>query len=221
MRTILLVSSLALVAPIRADEGNGFVPLFDGKSLDGWTFIVKPDKDGKRADPKDTWSAADGIIRCTGKPNGCMVTKKEYSDYVLKVKWRWPADGKAGNSGVLLHVQDDKYWPTSIEAQLLTGHAGDLLLTNPPDAKLEGDKARQDPKLERRFLRRETTELVEKKIGEWNEMEVVCRGGDIELVVNGMKVNEGKNGNLRSGRIALQSEGAEVHFKDIAIKKLK
>src|SRR5438309_816350 len=127
----------------------------------------------------DPWSVADGVIVCTGKPNGCMVTKKEYGDYVLKVKWRWPADGKGGNSGVLLHVQDEKYWPTSIEAQLLTGRAGDLLVTNPPDAKLEGEKARQDPKLERRFFRAETKEPVEKKLGEWNEMEITCGAGDI------------------------------------------
>jgi hypothetical protein len=221
MRAILLAAAASLASTSRADEAGGFVPLFDGKTLDGWTFIVKPDKDGKRADPKDTWSAADGIIRCTGKPNGCMVTKKAYGDYVLKVKWRWPEDGKGGNSGVLLHIQDDKYWPTSIEAQMLTGRAGDLLLTNPPAARLEGDKARQDPKLERRFLRVEPRQPLEKKIGEWNEMEATCRGGDITLVVNGVRVNEGKNGNLKSGRIGLQSEGAEVHFKDIAIKSLK
>lgn len=216
-----ILLALAAACPSAADENDGFTPLFDGKTLDGWTFIVKPDKEGKRADPKLTWSAADGVIHCTGKPNGCMVTKQEYADYVLKVKWRWPAEGKGGNSGVLLHVQDDKYWPTSIEAQMLTGHAGDLFLTNPPNARLEGDKSRQDPKLERRFCRIETKEPVEKKLGEWNEMEATCRGGDITLVVNGLKVNEGKNGNLRSGRIALQSEGAEIHFKDILIKKLK
>jgi hypothetical protein len=221
MRTTLVLTALAFTAPLRADEKDIFTPLFDGKTLDGWTFIVKPDKDGKRADPKDTWSSSDGIIRCTGKPNGCMVTKKEYGDYVLRVKWRWPAEGKGGNSGVLLHVQDTKYWPTSIEAQLLTGRAGDLLMTNPPDAKIEGDKTRQDPKLERCFRRIETKEAIEKKIGEWNEMEVTCKGGDIVVVVNGMKVNVGKNCNLRSGRIALQSEGAEVHFKDIVIKSLK
>jgi hypothetical protein len=219
MRTVLL--TFVLAGPARADDRDGFSPLFDGKTLDGWTYIVKPDKDGKRADPKDTWSAIDGSIRCTGKPNGCLVTAKAYGDYVLKVKWRWPAEGKGGNSGVLLHVQDEKYWPTSIEAQMLTGRAGDLLLTNPPDAKLEADKARQDPKLERRFLRIESKELVEKAIGEWNEMEVTCKGGDITLVVNGVRANEGKNGNLRSGRIALQSEGAEVHFKDLVIKSLK
>jgi hypothetical protein len=212
---------LCFVAFTFVAADDGFTPLFDGKSLDGWTFIVKPDKDGKKADPLQTWSVKDGVIVCTGKPNGCMVTKKEYGDYVLRVKWRWPADGKGGNSGVLLHVQDEKYWPTSIEAQMLTGRAGDLLLTNPPDAKLEGEKARQDPKLERRFFRAETKEPVEKKLGEWNEMEVTCKGGDITLAVNGVKVNEGKNGNLTKGRVALQSEGAEVHFKDVVIKSLK
>ena len=222
MRSFLSLALLAVVAlAAPADDKDGFTPLFDGKSLDGWTFIVKPDKDGKKADPKDTWSVKGGVIRCTGKPNGCMVTTKEYGDYVLKVKWRFPADGKGGNSCVLLHVQDEKYWPTSIEAQLLTGRAGDLLLTNPPDAKLDVDEARQNPKVERHFFRMETKEAVEKKLGEWNEMEITCKGGDITLVVNGVKVNEGKNGNLKAGRIALQSEGAEIHFKDVVIKSLK
>src|ERR1700744_705708 len=100
MRTILILLAVAIATSILADERNGFTPLFDGKTLDGWTFIVKPDKEGKKADPKNTWSVVDGTIRCTGKPNGCMVTKAEYGDYVLKVKWRFPAEGKGGNSGV-------------------------------------------------------------------------------------------------------------------------
>jgi hypothetical protein len=223
MRTLLSLGALAcaLVATAPAADDKDFAPLFDGKSLDGWTFIVKPDKDGKKTDPRETWSVVDGYIRCTGKPNGCMVTKAEYGDYLLKLRWRFPANTAGGNTGVLLHVQDEKYWPTSIEAQLLTGRAGDILLTNPPDAKLDVDKARQDPKVERRFLRIEPKEPPEKKIGEWNEYEITCRGGDITLVVNGVKVNEGKSGNLTKGRIALQSEGAEVHFKDVGLKRLK
>src|SRR4051812_42880727 len=186
MRTLLCLAAFALALPALAAE-EGFTPLFDGKSLDGWTFIVKADKDGKKADPSNTWSVKDGVIHCTGKPNGCMVTKKEYGDYTLKLKWRWPADGKGGNSGVLIHVQDEKYWPTSIEAQLLTGRAGDFLLTNPPDVKLDVEKSRQDPKLERRFFRIETKEPVEKKLGEWNEAEITCRGSDITFTVNGVK----------------------------------
>ena len=61
------------------------------------------------------------------------------------------------------------------------------------DAKIDADKKRQDPKLERRYLRFETKEDIEKPIGEWNEYEITCKGGDITFVVNGVKVNEGKN----------------------------
>ncbi len=212
------VALISRSAPI-AEEG--FTSLFDGKSLAGWTFIVKPDKDGKKASPKDTWSVIDGTIRCTGKPNGCAVTEKEYGDYVLKLKWRFPPDSKGGNSGVLLHIQDEKYWPTSVEAQLLSGRAGDFWLIYPPECKLEVDKARQDPKEARHYFRIEPKTPPEKKFGEWNDYEITCKGGDITLIVNGVNVNEGKNCSFKKGRIGLQSEGTEIFFKDIAIKSLK
>jgi hypothetical protein len=221
MRTAFLLLALAAGSLAPAGADTEFTPLFDGKTLNGWSFIVKPDKDGKKADPMNTWSVVDGTIRCTGKPNGCMVTEKAYGDYVLKVKWRYPADGRGGNSGVLLHVQDEKYWPTSVEAQLFAGRAGDIWLIYPPDVKLDVDPKRQDPKQARHYFRLETAESPEKKSGEWNEYEITCKGGDIALVVNGVKVNEGKNGNLTKGRIALQSEGAEVQFKDVMIKSIK
>ena len=219
MRSLLLLTLAAGITPASAADES--TPLFDGKTLKGWTFIVKPDKEGKKADPKDTWSVADGTIRCTGKPNGCAVTEKEYGDYVLTLKWRFPADSKGGNSGVLLHVQDDKYWPTSVEAQLASGRAGDFWLIYPPEVKLEVDAKRQDPEEARHYFRLDKTKAVEKKFGEWNDYEITCAGGDVTLVVNGLKVNEGKNGNLKKGRIALQSEGTEIHFKDIVIKSLK
>src|SRR5262245_45008854 len=112
----LTLAAIVLAAPSRAaDEKDGFTALFDGKSFEGWTFHLKEGKDGKKPDPKETWSVVDGTIRCVGKPNGYLLTKKEYGDYVLKVKWRFPADSKGGNSGVLLHCQDEKLpWPTSV-----------------------------------------------------------------------------------------------------------
>ncbi len=199
-------------------SANDFTPLFNGKSFDGWTFIVKPDKQGKKVDPKMTWSVQGGTIRCTGKPNGCMVTKDAYGDYELKIKWRFPM-GKGGNTGVLLHVQDNKYWPTSIEVQMLAGHAGDLFLNLPAVVKLEVERNRHDPKQPRRFIRIESKTPVEKPLGQWNDMAITCHGGDITVVVNGVKVNEGRNGNLKRGRIAIQSEGAEVEFKDVVLRK--
>lgn len=215
------LAAINVTSTLPAAQNEGFTPLFDGKSFEGWYFTLRPNKDGSKPDPKQTWSIVEGYIRCTGKPNGCMVTQKEYGDYVLKLKWRFPAGSKGGNSGVLLHVQDDEIWPTSVEAQLQSGRAGDFWLIYPPKVKLEVDPKRQDPKQARHYFRIEADKPIEKPFGEWNEYEITCKGGDITLVVNGIKVNEGKNGNLTKGKIALQSEGAEIHFKDIMIKSLK
>jgi 3-keto-disaccharide hydrolase len=218
------LGSVSLSAPVQ--EG-GFKPLFDGKSLAGWKPFLRAGKDGTPPDPKATWSIKDGAIICTGKPNGYIVTEKEYGDYVLKLKWRFPAGSKGGNSGVLLHVTGpDKVWPNSIEAQLFAGSAGDFWLIADDKGqlpKLELNEALKDPKNKegRHYFRFDKDSPVEKPFGEWNEYEITCKGGDITLVVNGKKVNEGKNGQLKKGRIALQSEGAEVHFKDIMIRSLE
>jgi len=219
----ITVACSCLTVSIAADKDDKFVPLFDGKSLDGWVGTVKPDKDSKIADWKETWSIKDGIVQCTGKPNGYIATANGYSNYTLRLKWRYPADAKAGNSGVLLYVQkDDAVWPVCIEAQLRSGRAGDIWLNFPPETKLAIDKDRFDEtnKEKRHYWRIGKDDAVEKPFGEWNQYEITCVGGDITLIINGKKVNEGKNGNLTKGRIALQSEGAEVAFKDVEIKLL-
>jgi hypothetical protein len=227
MRTLFGLVALGfgcLVATTSADDKDGWTPLFNGRDFTGWTLFIRPQKDpAKKVEAKDVWSVQDGYVRCAGagRPNGYIATEKQYGDYVLKVKWRFPKDSKGGNSGVLLHVQEkDEVWPTSVEAQMYSGRAGDFWLIYPPTVKLDVDQARQDPKQARHYFRIQKEE-IEKPLGEWNEYEITCKGGDITLVVNGHKANEGKNGNLTKGRIALQSEGAEVHFKDVVIKSLK
>jgi hypothetical protein len=190
------------------------VSLFNGKDFTGWTATSKD----PASDWKQTWSVKDGHIVCTGKPNGYLATTTEYADYTLTLQWRFPAGSKGGNSGVLLHVQSpDKYWPTSVEAQLQSGSAGDFWLIMPPDVTLNVDKARQDPKRERHFFRMKKDEAIEKPFGEWNDYKIVCSAGDINIHVNGQHVNTGTNGNLRKGRIALQSEGTEIHFRTIEL----
>lgn len=62
---------------------------------------------------------------------------------------------------------------------------------------------------------------VEKPLGQWNLIEAVCDGGDVTYFLNGVKVNEGKNGSFKEGRILFQSEGAEVFFRRIELYPLK
>jgi 3-keto-disaccharide hydrolase len=208
-----LLVALAVTTAVSADEG--FKPLFNGKDLTGWSGFMKEPE----ADPVKTFLVEDGLLRVTGKPNGYLATKEAYGDYVLRVKWRWVAGSKGGNSGVLIHVvPEDKYWPKSIEAQLKTGDAGEIWLIDAP--KIEIDEARHSKTSPRRYHKL-ISENVEQPIGEWNQYEITCRGDEIKIAVNGKLVNEARKSELTKGRIALQSEGAEIHFKDIELKPLK
>jgi hypothetical protein len=62
---------------------------------------------------------------------------------------------------------------------------------------------------------------AEKPAGEWNRIEAIVRGGDLDYFVNGVKVNEGRNGTFREGRLLFQSEGAEIFFRRIELHPLK
>jgi hypothetical protein len=209
----------------RADD---FVPLFNGKDFTGWHAFARPTADDAKPDPWKTWTAANGILKCTGKPNGFLATEKEYSDYTLRLKWRYPADAltkvKRPNSGVLVHINGpDKVWPLSLEMQLANGDAGDMWLQEDVDKTfptLVVDKARHDPTQPRRFIRMGGVEKkYDKPVGEWNSMEMECKAGTVKLTVNGYLANEATDGSLKKGRIGFQAEGIDVEFKEIEIKK--
>lgn len=224
MRQLLGLVFGLMTSAVVADDKVPFRPLFNGKDLAGWTVTAKKDKDGTEPDGKATWAVIDGELRCTGKPTGYLATEKEYGDYVVQLKWRYPKGATGGNSGVLVHLQKDaKWWPTSVEVQQRAGRAGDFWLNTPPDVTLDVDPARRDAndKTSRHIWRDPRDEPVEKPFGEWNEMEITCQAGTITVVVNGRKVNEAKNCNLTKGRIGLQAEGTEIHFKEIVIRPLR
>ena len=219
--TALVFSCVALSGLQAADDG--WTPLFNGKDTTGWTFTLRPSKDkvSDKPDPKDTWSVKDGVLLCTGKPNGYIATEKEYENYQLRLKWRYLKEAKAGNSGVLLHVTGpDVVWPNCVEAQLASGKAGDIWLNADsakklPTLKFDSELKDSANKEGRHFFRKKTDRPVEKDTGEWNQYEIDCKGGEIILTINGVVVNEGKEGSLKKGRIALQSEGTPIEFKEI------
>jgi hypothetical protein len=61
---------------------------------------------------------------------------------------------------------------------------------------------------------------VEKPAGQWNRLEAICRGGDVTFLLNGVKVNEGRDGSYTAGRILIQSEGAEIFFRKLELHPL-
>lgn len=58
---------------------------------------------------------------------------------------------------------------------------------------------------------------VEQPDGQWNRLEVICEGGRITNIVNGVVVNEGFDAQPTAGKILFQSEGAELFFRKIEL----
>jgi hypothetical protein len=56
--------------------------------------------------------------------------------------------------------------------------------------------------------------------GQWNTYDVVCVDGVIKLSVNGKFVNGIRESQQKKGYLCLESEGAEIHFRNIKIMEL-
>ena len=218
----LTVAALAAILPSMAVAAEPqAVRLFNGKDLAGWSHVL--------VDPnvrmEDVWSVRDGVLVCKGEPLGFLQTTAEYTSFRLLVEWRWPEGaaarlGKTPNSGVLLRVNGDlKPIPRAYEAQLQSGSAGDLYgFWGLP---LEGDLARRRESKGNAMLGDMVgftkAEAAEKPEGAWNVYEIVVDGPSIVVLVNGRKVNEARGAAVLPGRIALQSEGGEIHFRKVEL----
>ena len=174
----------------------GTLDLLADRTLAGWHAHLR---DG--AALEDVWSVDDdGVLRCAGQPIGYLRTKDVHEDFVLRVRWRWPEGKDPGNSGVLVRVVgEDTVWPKSVEAQLMSGRAGDFWcigdfpMTTDPE-RTRGRNTRQ------RFSN-------ERPIGQWNRYEIVVDGGTVTLIVNDEVLNVATDVERVPGWIALQSEG--------------
>jgi hypothetical protein len=184
------------------------VKLFNGKDFSNWVFKLKD----PAIDPASVFTVRDGVIHISGDPFGYMRTKESYSDYKLHLEWRWPSE--ATNSGVFIHAQEpDAIWLRCVECQLKNGNAGDFVCMNGSDMTEKTDKSKSGVK--------KLADSSEKPAGEWNIMEVVCRGNEISVYVNDILQNKGTGLNISKGSICLQSEGKEIEFRNVFLKKLK
>jgi 3-keto-disaccharide hydrolase len=203
----LLSLGLGLTAA-EEKEGQGFKPLFNGKDLSGWKTFLDPKKGD--VEPAKTWTVEDGVIKCTGNPNGYFYTEKSFKNYVLRYDWKYlkPAEGQKStyNSGLLVHMQPpNKIWPKCIEAQGANKNHGFLYFLECKKLESHYDQAAKDK--------------ATHPIGEWNTTEVTCGAdGSLAVKINGTAVASGKS-DLTEGPVGFQSEGAEIHFRKIVIKE--
>ena len=236
------IAAVLCVANARADESDGFVSLFDGKSFENWRV---PEGDNGH------WKIVDGVIdydaasEAPGDKN--LWSEKEYGDFTLRVDWRIKetpyinpnvpiikpdgthkkdADGKEiktsvpdSDSGVFLRGEGKSQvniWCWPVGSGEVYGYRMDK--TMPAEVR-----AGVTPKV-----------LADRDIGEWNTFEITMKGDRLGVKLNGVQVIENAQlpGIPSRGRIALQHHGGKrngqwssppalVQFRNISIKELE
>lgn len=220
---LALAAALCLrSAPVSAEQFGKPIALFNGKNLDGWYTFVPGE--GRNKDSLGIFKVEKGVIRVSGQKFAFISTEKEYENYRLSVDFKWgqkkwpPRENAVRDAGILYHcVGPDKVWNKSLELQIQEGDTGDMWLTSgeggPPSLVVGG----------KRHVGGRVVKFSdhEKPHGEWNTVQVVAKGSYIRHLVNGHVNMVGYMASLTRGRINLQSEGAEVYYRNITLEPLQ
>jgi hypothetical protein len=205
--SVALAAKVALEKLAWAKQGlaanDGFVPLFDGRTLDGWDI-----------DTPDVWTARNGVLRGSTPGlnyNDFLRTKRSFGDFTLRVKMRLL--GGVGNSGVQFR---SKPVPNSHELEGYQADAAQNLWGTLYDESRR-KKTLTDPgqDFHDRF-----------DLDAWHEYEITAQAGQILLKLDGVVTvdyREPDPGIPRTGIIALQVHAdrrpVEAWFRDIRIRE--
>ncbi len=201
---LLLAATSSLISHAQDKSAeDGFVPLFNGKDLDGWEGDMK------------LWKVVDGNIVGDSpgiKQNEFLATKKNYSDFELRLEFKLHKG--VGNTGIQFRSVRD---PKSSE---VSGYQADV-----------GEKywgCLYDEHRRNKVLVQAPPELEKAlKKDDWNTYVIRAEGDHIVLKVNGVTTvdyHEPDEKIARSGMIAVQvHSGAplKVEFRNLRIKELK
>ncbi|WP_273566838.1 3-keto-disaccharide hydrolase [Maribacter halichondriae] len=177
----------------------------------------------------DTWRTEGELLICKGLPIGVMRSAKQYENFILEVEWRHMEAG--GNSGVFVwsdaKPDPESRLPGGVEVQMLELDWVNLNMQDekkPPIAYVHGElfgvggveTVPDNP----RGTRSKSIENRAIGKGEWNSYTVVCVDGTIKLSVNGKFVNGISKSTIKKGYLCLESEGAEIHFRNFRLIEL-
>ena len=208
---ILLCLALAAFA-LTAKAQNGYRPLFDGKTLNGW----------KRLAGTAGYKVEDGNIVGTsvaGSGNTFLVTEKEFGDFILELDAK--IDNPQSNSGIQVRSHFD---PAGHEGKGLV--YGKQCEIDPSDRKWSGgiyDEGRREW-LYPMDLNAKAKDAF--KVGQYNHIQIECIGNEMKVWVNNIATAYVIDTLDRTGFIALQvhavqkpeDAGEKVYFKNIRIK---
>jgi hypothetical protein len=189
--------------------GEGFQPIFDGRSLNAWAGAV------------ESYEVVDGSIRCKPGKGGVLYFDKEQTDFMARVEFRLPP---GGNNGLAIRYpgKGDTAYNGMCELQVLDDTAEKYATLDPRQyhGSIYGMVA---PK--RGYLR---------PVGQWNFQEVTVRGPKIQVELNGTvivdadvsQVKEFKDNaphpgkDRTSGFFGFAGHSDPVEFRNVAIRPL-
>lgn len=221
MRVILSAVMLTLLVPMvaiaedatteaPAEKEEGFVSLFDGKSLNGWVGAT------------NGYLVEDGQIICDPKGGGNLFTEEEYQDFILRLEFKVPP---GGNNGIgIRSPKSGGIAYSGMELQVLDNDAPQYknLKEYQYHGSLYGMAAAKRGHL--------------KPAGEWNKQEVRVEGDKIQVILNGEKILDADLAEIRAnptldgknhpgierekGHIGFLGHGSRVAFRNIRIREL-
>jgi Domain of Unknown Function (DUF1080) len=219
MRTLPFVAAvvfvLAAFVPLMADD-EGYQPMFNGKDLTGWVNV--------NCAPS-TFFVRDGEIITTGKPTGYLRTEKQYENFIAEFDWMHINKTEVGNSGFFVWADPlpavGTPYTRGIEVQVLVNLHKEGYYTSQGDLfSIWGAHCKPDRPHPHGWERCLPSENRTKGGGEWNHYKIIGNNGVLKLHVNGKEVSGLSQCTPRKGYLALESEGAECHFKNLKIKEL-
>ncbi len=209
----------------KEEKSEGWQLLFDGTTTKGW-HKYGGDPIGAAWKVTDTTLHLDPSV----KGGGDIASDEEFESFDLKLEWKV---SKNANSGIMFYVHEDstKYhwpWETGPEMQVLDNIGAE---DNKKENHLAG--ALYD-------LLGKADKSKPRPVGEWNQVEIKCMDGNLDLYLNGINIvstvlwddywkamvasskfrTMPGFGTYKKGRIALQDHGYEVWFRNIKIKRL-
>lgn len=145
------------------DGEEGFVPLFNGEDLTGWTGAT------------DNYEVIDGAIQCKQGRGGNLITEDTYDNFTVRLEFKLPP---GGNNGLAIRTPNAEADPAhdALELQVLDSTAekyADL------EAYQFHGSAYGIAPAHQGHLR---------PVGEWNYQEVVVNGDHVQVFLNGFKV---------------------------------
>lgn len=219
--------------------------LFNGTDLTGWDTYLP--KSGLNNDPNKVFSVVevDGApaIKISGEQFGGVSTVDEYSNYHLKLQFKWgqakyaPKLNDKRDSGLLYHGvgehgAGDGFWLRSQEFQIQEGDCGDywgvaggsfdIPVLRKGNDFVYGSRGEMMTFNEKSSVGRHVIKDPDAEFptGQWNTVELYCFGDSAIHVMNSKVVMKLYRSNLKKGKIQLQSEGAEVYYRKIEIEKI-